>query len=104
MRVKVIGLKFFTGTVDGNNINSGKLYAECRLDESRNDSERQFAKGVFSEEFKVPVEAVKRLLHLPLPFTAELTVERVGNGRESRELVTDVQPIGVDVKSVKAAA
>ncbi|MDT8997769.1 hypothetical protein RQP53_00605 [Paucibacter sp. APW11] len=93
MKVKVTGFKYFTGTVDGKSINSGKLYTECALDVSRNDSEKQWAKGIFTEEWKVPVEAVKRLMHLPVPFLAELEVQRVGNGKEARELVTDVVPL-----------
>lgn len=100
MKVKVTGFKYFTGEVDGKKINSAKLYTECKLDVSRNDSEKQWAGGVFTEEWPVPVEAVKRVMHLPLPFVAELEVERVGNGKEAREKVTDIKPMEV----VRAAA
>lgn len=103
MKVKVTGVKFFTGTVDGKQINSGKLYTECALDHTRNDSEKQWAQGVFSEEWKVPVEAVKRVMHLSLPFMAELEVTRMGNGKEAREVVSDIKPLEL-VKPVKAAA
>lgn len=94
MKVKVTGFKYFTGKLDdGKTINSGKLYAECKLDSSRNDSDRQWSSGTFTEEFKLPVEAVKRIMHIPCPFMAELDIERVGNGKEARDQVTDVRPI-----------
>lgn len=93
MKVKVTGFKYFTGQVDGKTINSGKLYSECNLDGSRNDSDRQWASGVFTEEWKVPVECVKRIMHIPCPFMAELDVQRVGNGKEARDMVTDVLPL-----------
>lgn len=106
MKVKVTGFKYFTGKLDdGKMINSGKLYAECKLDGSRNDSDRQWASGIFTEEFKVPVEAVKRIMHIPCPFMAELDIERVGNGKESRDQVIDIKPLDlVKAAPVKAAA
>ena len=106
MKVKVTGFKYFIGEVDGKKIVSGKLYAECKLDGSRNDSERQWAAGTFTEEFKVPVESIKRIMHIPCPFTAELDIERVGNGKESRDQVTDIKPLELVNKPapVKAAA
>lgn len=107
MRVKVIGIKRFEGTLDGKSINSGKLYCEVKLDDSRN-GQTQFAKGLALEEIRLPsAELVKRIEHLPLPFMAELDTERVSNGRESKEVVYDVRPIDLasaaPVKAVKAA-
>lgn len=106
MKVTVTGLKYFTGEVNGSKINSGKLYTECRLDDRNNEGDRQFAKGIFTEEWRVPVEAVKRLVHLPVPFEAELDVERVGNGKEAREVIVDVRPLNVvsQAKPVAKAA
>lgn len=102
MKVRVTGFKVFIGQVNGSKINSGKMYTECRLDESRNDGENQISKGVFTEEWRVDPDIIKRLKHLPLPFDADFDIERVGNGKESRELVIDVRPLEV-VKPVKAA-
>lgn len=93
MKVKVTGFKYFTGTVDGKRIDSGKLYTECALDNTRNDSEKQWAQGVFTEEWKCPVEAIKRVMHISVPFVAELETQRMGNGREAREVVTDIKPV-----------
>jgi hypothetical protein len=102
MKVKVIGLKRWKGTVDGKAIDSGKLFVEVRLDDSRNTADA-LAKGYASEELKVAPEVVHRLEHLPLPFEAEVSTERVSNGRQSREHVTDVRPVEL-VKPFKAAA
>ena len=96
-RFKVVGIKRFTGTVDGKAIDSGKLFIEVKLDDSRN-SKDQFSKGFFTEELRLSSsELVKRLQEVPLPFMAEVDTERVGNGRESREVVLDVRPIGAPV-------
>jgi hypothetical protein len=98
MKVRVTGAKFFEGNIDGKSINSGKLYTECKLDDSRGN-----AKGFFCEEWKVTSELVKRILHLPMPFDAMLETERVGNGRESREVVIDLRPVGATPEIKKAA-
>lgn len=98
MKVRVTGAKFFEGNIDGKSINSGKLYTECKLDDSRGN-----AKGYFCEEWKVTSELVKRILHLPMPFDAMLETERVGNGRESREVVIDLRPVGAAPEIKKAA-
>lgn len=106
-RFKVVGFKRFQGSMDGKPIDSGKLYIEIKLDDSRN-SAQQFARGVFTEELRLPSsELVKRIEHLPLPFLAEIDTERVGNGRESREVVLDVRPVDVVkpvAQQVKATA
>lgn len=107
MRVKVIGIKRFEGTLDGKAINSGKLFCEVKLDDSRN-GQTQFSKGLAIEEIRLPsAELVKRVEHLPLPFWAELDTERVSNGREAKEVVYDIRPVDLatpaPVKAVKAA-
>lgn len=101
MKVTVVGMRYFQGAVDGKQLDSGKLYTLCNLDESKGN-----AKGQFTEEWRLPNgETVKRLMHLPVPFEAELDISRVGNGREARELVLDVRPIGqAKPVTVKAAA
>jgi hypothetical protein len=92
-RFKVVGLKRFTGRVDGNDIDSGKLFVECKLDDSRNGKD-QHAAGIFTEELRLPSsELVRRVEHLPLPYFADIQTERVGNGKLSREVVLDIRPI-----------
>lgn len=104
MRVKVVGLKRFTGSVDGSHIDSGKLFVEVKLDGSRNNKD-QHAAGFAVEELRLPSsELVKRLEHLPLPFLAEVETERVSNGKQAREVVIEVKPMAVDVsKPAKVA-
>lgn len=92
-RFKVVGLKRFTGRVDGNDIDSGKLFVECNLDDSRNGKD-QHAAGMFTEELRLPnSELVRRVEHIPLPFFADILTQRVGNGKVSREVVLDIRPI-----------
>jgi hypothetical protein len=92
-RFKVVGLKRFTGRVDGNDIDSGKLFVECKLDDSRNGKD-QHAAGIFTEELRLPsAELVRRIEHLTLPYFADIQTERVGNGKMSREVVLDIRPI-----------
>lgn len=103
-RFKVVGVKRFEGVVDGKALKSGKLYVEVRLDDSRNSAD-QHSKGYFTEELKkVDPELIKRIEHIPLPAIFELDTERVGNGRESHEVVLDIRPVDlVKPASAKAA-
>lgn len=101
-RFKVVGMKRFEGNVDGKDLRSGKLYIEIRLDDSRN-TEKQHSKGFFTEELaKVDPELIKRVEHIPLPAYFDIDTERVGNGRESRELVLDIRPLEVVKPAVPA--
>jgi hypothetical protein len=101
MKVTVTGLKFFEGVIDGKTIASGRFYTECKLHDPKGNS-----KGIFTEEWKVTSELIKRLMHLPVPFDADLQTERVGNGKETREMVIDLLPIGQksNLTDVKKAA
>jgi hypothetical protein len=93
MRVKVVALKLFQGTVDGKALDSGKVFVEVNLDSTRN-SETQFGAGTVTEELRLPsAEHVRRIKHLPLPFMADLDVQRVSNGKVSKEVVMDIRPI-----------
>lgn len=92
-RFKVLGVKRFTGIVDGKQIDSGKLFVECKFDTSRNGKD-QFASGFFTEELRLPSsELIRRLEHLPTPFYADIDTQRVGNGKVSKEVVIDVRPV-----------
>lgn len=102
-RCKVVGLKRFQGVMDGKSIDSGKIFIEVRLDDSRN-GEKQFSKGLAFEEIRLPSsELVRRIEHTPLPAYFDVETERVSNGRESRELVIDLRPVDV-VKPAAAKA
>ena len=102
---KVVGVKRWKGKVDGNAIDSAKLFVEVHLDSSRNgdDAETsQFAAGLCTEEIKLtgramllPIEGEK------LPFYVELDTQRVSNGKTSRDVVTGVR---LAKPALKAAA
>lgn len=94
LMVEVVGLKAFKGTVQGEAIDSGKLFARVKFDQRYNEKGKNFAAGTFVEEWKLPSsEHVFRMQHLPLPFMCDLDVERVSNGKETREVVTDCRPV-----------
>lgn len=111
MRVKVIGMKCFKGVVDGTAIDSGKLFTEVILDQSRNDSATMFSAGQAVEEIKLPnAESVRKMGHLAhlLPptgpgFYVELETVRVTNGRVARDKVVSAVPVDVPAKLAKAA-
>jgi hypothetical protein len=98
MIVEVVGMKAFQGSVDGSAINSGTLYTRVKLDQRFNKEDatsKNFKAGEAVEEWKLPTaDHVLRMKHLAnsMPFTAELEVERVSNGKESKEIVVDVIP------------
>lgn len=92
--IEVVGMKAFKGSVNGEAIDSGTLYGRVKLDTRYNKPGENFKGGHGTEEWKVPgAEFVFRMQHLPLPFMATLEVERVSNGKETKEMVIDVTPL-----------
>jgi hypothetical protein len=99
--VDVIGMKAFRGKVQGETIDSGTLFAVVRLDERYNRKEADSHNhkcGHAVEEWKMPsAEHVLRMAHLKPsisnPVTMRLEVERVSNGKESKEQVIDCSPV-----------
>lgn len=107
LTLEIIGLKAFKGSIDGKAINSGALYASVRLDERHNrddDKGFNFKTGHAIEEWKVgDVELIKRVAHLKPsaknPVVMRLEVERVSNGKETTEVVIDVNPMYLGQRS-----
>jgi hypothetical protein len=94
LTVEVIGMKAFKGNVQGDAIDSGKLFARTKLNERNNREGELFAKGEAIEEWRLPnSEAVFRMKHLPLPFMCKLDIERVSNGKETKEIVIEARPV-----------
>lgn len=92
--IEVVGMKAFKGSVNGEPIDSGTLYGRVKLDQRYNKPGENFKGGHAVEEWKCPnAEAVFRMQHIPFPFMASLEVERVSNGKETKEMVTDVVPL-----------
>lgn len=101
--IEVIGMKAFKGSVNGEAIDSGTLFARIKLDTRYNKPGENFKAGHGAEEWKMPnAETVFRMQHLPLPFMASLEVERVSNGKETKEMVIDCVPIEVAKEPVQA--
>ncbi|AOS79776.1 hypothetical protein Q5W_12780 [Hydrogenophaga sp. PBC] len=101
MLVEVIGLKAFRGTLDGKVVDSASLFTIVRMDERYNKQEGRdlnWKLGHAIEEWKLPsADHAFRLAHLKPsmanPIKVRLDVERVSNGRESREIVTEAVPV-----------
>ncbi|WP_368648909.1 hypothetical protein ABRY95_04745 [Castellaniella ginsengisoli] len=88
-KCKVTGVKFFTGTIDGKKIDSGKIFIEEQLDFTTGR-----AKGYASQEYNLgSAEAVQGLMHNPFPFVAEVEFVRVTNGDTTKNIVTGVRPL-----------
>ena len=92
MRAQVVGAKRFKGTVDGKDINSGKLFVLTSLNGQRNSAD-SFAMGACTEELAlkdgefVKVLEVDQRLQRGEMVWVELELERVSNGRETKDLI-----------------
>ena len=92
--IEVVGFKAFKGFVQGEGINSGTLYSRVKMDARYNKPGENIKGGIATEEWKMPdADTVFRMQHIPLPFMVELDVERVSNGKESKEVVLGARPV-----------
>lgn len=82
--VKVMGVAFFSGQIDGKEIDSGTIFVEEQLDESSGR-----AKGFRTVEYKTPNhDLVKAVMHNAFPMMAEITVEtKVSKGASNLVIV-----------------
>jgi len=107
LRAEVVGFKRFKGTVDGKSIDSGKLFVLTRLNGSRNSADSHAA-GTCTEEISLPNGEFCKVLEIDQRIsrgeivTVELELERVSNGRESKEIVLGAKLIPAE-KALKAA-
>lgn len=93
LTIEVVGFKAFKGFVQGEGINSGVLYSRVKLDERYNKPGENLKAGITTEEWKMPnADAVFAMQRIPLPFLAVLEVERVSNGKETKEVVISARP------------
>lgn len=97
LNVEVVGMKAFKGSIDNKEIDSATLYARVKMDSRTNRADGtgvNWKVGEAVEEWKLPSsEYVLRMKHLTCPFVAELEVERLSNGRETKDVVMDVRPM-----------
>ncbi len=88
-RCKIMGVKFFSGNIDGKNIDSGKVYIEEALDFTTGR-----AKGYASQEYSLgKAEAAQAIMHLEFPFVGEVEFMRVTNGDVTKNIVMGVKPV-----------
>jgi hypothetical protein len=92
-QVTVRGAKFFRGSIEGKDIDSGKLFVDMEL-----KGETSF--GTCTQELKCEgsklIESVK---HNPFPFIAELTMQQMSNGKDSSSVVTAIRPLAAERKA-----
>lgn len=92
-RYKVVGMKRWKGTLEGKLIDSAKVFVEVKLDDTRNaDAENQFGSGMATEEIRLP--GGRHILGIEgrtLPFYADLSMERVSNGKVARDVCTGIR-------------
>lgn len=94
LTVEVVGMKAFKGSVSGEAIDSATLFGRIKLDQRYNKPGENFKAGYSVEEWKMPnAETVFRMQHLSLPFFCSLEIERVSNGKETKEMVIDARPV-----------
>lgn len=93
LTIEVVGYKAFKGFVQGEGINSGVLYSRVKLDDRYNKPGENIKAGITTEEWKVPnADIIFNFEGIPLPFHAVLEIERVSNGKETKEIVLSARP------------
>jgi hypothetical protein len=97
MKVKIVGhmIKEGVSTKTG----TAKAYAIGEIHvlvafSSRDPSSKGFAGGVH----KPPVELIKKIVHLPLPFDAELEMQDVMLYGKQQTEVIDIRPLNIDLQ------
>lgn len=103
LTVEVVGMKAFRGVVQGESIDSGMLFCRVKLDQRFNRDGENFKAGESVEEWRMPnAQMVFDLKGRTLPFHASLEVERVSNGKDTKEVVIGCSPID-NVQAIKPA-
>ncbi|MRR17868.1 MAG: hypothetical protein EG826_15580 [Deltaproteobacteria bacterium] len=89
----VTGMKAFNDNVEGTHYDSTTLFVETDLDDGTS-----MAKGKATQAFKFGTsEEYKKLQHNPFPFSAELTMKQVTNGKNGmKTVVTAIKPIKLE--------
>lgn len=87
--IQVVGMKASKGTLEnGTGYDSTKVYALIGLDDSKGT-----AKGMSTTEFNFGTAAeFEAFKHLPFPFTAEVEMEMVSNGKTMKTVMHKLTP------------
>ncbi|MDL5034659.1 hypothetical protein QRD43_22340 [Pelomonas sp. APW6] len=91
--VKVVGIKLAAWEMEGKKGVTSEIYREVALDDRRNNGTDRIIKGLCTAAIRVPEEVLRKVAHLPVPFTAELTEEEVSNGKTVQNVVVDLRPV-----------
>lgn len=87
-KVKVTGVKWFKGNIDGKDIDSGTVFVEERLDDRRGT-----AKGYAATPYKVGASAIAQALSKrEMPLLCDVDFDRVSNGKDSETIIAHIQP------------
>lgn len=98
-KVKVTGVKWFKGNIDGKDFDTGTAYIEERLDDRRGT-----AKGYAATPYKLSSSATAQALaKREFPLACEVEFERVTTGKESETIIGDIRPAGAQAPTAKAA-
>jgi hypothetical protein len=90
--VEVVGAKAFKGVIDGKMIDSSSLFSRVKLSAQHNKDGSNFKGGETVEEWKCPnAQCVFDLQNVTFPFMAKLEIERVSNGKETKEIVVGLE-------------
>lgn len=87
--LKVIGAKRFKDTVDGTLYDNTKLFVEVQL----NDQNGNAVGSAASEMQWGTSDNFAKIQHLTYPFVAKCTLEMVTNGKTTKTVVLNVQPV-----------
>ncbi len=86
--IKVTGVKFFKGTIDGEAKDSGTVFVEEKLDHRKGT-----AKGTCTVPYSIGTSDVaQQLMRLDFPFTASAVISRVSNGSKITNVIEELKP------------
>jgi hypothetical protein len=93
-KVKVTGVKWFEGNIDGKSYNNGTAYVEERLDDRRGT-----AKGRASTPYKLSSAAAAQVLaKREFPLICEVEWDRVTDGKGNSEtIIADIRPTADEI-------
>ncbi|GAB3258108.1 hypothetical protein [Chitinimonas naiadis] len=89
VKATVLGIKSFSGDIDGSHIDTASIFVITPLDDTRGT-----AKGYATVEYKAGTsEIFQKVKHLPFPHEAELVIENVTSGKVVKTVVRDYKPV-----------
>lgn len=89
-KMLVLGMKKFSGDVDGQHYDSTTIFVRMRQDESKGN-----AKGFVGQDLKFGDSSnFDKFSHLPFPLEAEVETDTVSNGKGGmKTIVVDLKPL-----------